>query len=161
MSEEIIKSESTTEHLHVLGATITITADSDDTDGEFSVKNMLAPPGFENGLHTHEPAEVFHVIDGEMLLYVDGETQYLKPGMTGYVSAGERHGMRVEGDEVLRVLIVMSPAGAEDFFRAVGEPAADRNLPEPREVTNADLEAIFATGEEHGFEFFGPLPADE
>lgn len=161
MSGKVIKATSTTEHLHVLGATMTITADSDDTNGEFSVKDMLAPPGFENGLHTHEPAEIFHVIDGEMMLYVDGETQHLKPGMTGYVSASEPHGMRVEGDEVLRVLIVMSPAGAEDFFRAIGEPTTERDLPEPREATDADLEAIFATGEEHGFELLGPLPTDE
>lgn len=161
MSSEVIKTAATREHVHVLGATITITADSDDTDGEFSVKDMLAPPGFENGLHTHEPSEIFHVLDGEMMLYVDGETEYLKPGMTGYVPASEPHGMRVEGDEVLRVLIVMSPAGAEDFFRAVGDPATSRDLPEPREVTDADLEGIFATGAEHGFAFLGPLPTDE
>lgn len=161
MASQSIKTTYTQEHLHVLGATMTITADSDDTDGEFSVKDMLAPPGFENGLHTHDPAEIFHVIEGEMMLYVDGETQYLKPGMTGYVPGSEPHGMRVEGDEVLRVLIVFSPAGAEDFFRAIGEPTRGRDLPEPREVTDVDLAEIFATGEEYGFEFLGPLPTDE
>lgn len=144
----------------MLGATMTITADGEDTSGEFSVADMLAPPGFENGLHTHGPAEIFHVIDGEMLLHVDGETQYLTAGMTGHVSGNVPHGMRVEGDDVLRVLVVMTPAGPEDFFRAVGEPADGRDLPEPREVTDADLEALFAIGEEHGFEFLGPLPTD-
>lgn len=140
---------------------MTITADSEDTDGAFSVMDMLAPPGFENGLHTHEPAEVFHVISGEMMLYVDGDTQLLEPGMSGYVSAGEPHGMRVEGDEVLRVIVVFSPAGAEDFFRAIGDPAAALTVPEPREMADSDLEAIFTTGAEYGFEFLGPLPIDE
>ena len=160
LSSEVTTPVPDEEHLHVLGATITITADGEDTIGEFSVMDMLAPPGFENGLHTHGPAEIFHVIDGEMLLHVDGETQYLSAGMTGHVSANVPHGMRVEGDDVLRVLIVMTPAGAEDFFRAVGEPSTGRELPGPRDVTDADLEALFAIGEEHGFEFLGPLPTD-
>lgn len=147
------------EHLHVLGATMTITADGDDTNGEFSVNDMLAPPGFENGLHTHEQAEVFHVIDGEMMLYVDGEAQSLTAGMTGHVSPNEPHGMRVEGEDVLRVVIVFTPAGIEDFFRAVGELAASRELPEQQDVSEADLEALFAVGEEHGLEFLGPFPA--
>ena len=140
---------------------MTITADSEDTDGAFSVMDMLAPPGFENGLHTHEPAEVFHIIAGKMMLYVDGETQMLEPGMTGYVSAGKPHGMRVDGDEVLRVIVVFSPAGAEEFFRAIGDPTASRSVPEHRQMTDSDLEAIFATGEDYGFEFLGPLPIDE
>ena len=161
MSEKVFEMIPGEEHLHVLGATVTITADSDDTDGAFTVMDLLAPPGFENGLHTHEPAEIFHVIDGEMTLYVDGESQHLGSGMTGHVAANEPHGVRAEGDDVLRVLIVMSPAGTEDFFRSVGEPATARELPEPREVTDADLEALFALGEEHGFTFLGPLPTDE
>ncbi|MFP8956751.1 cupin domain-containing protein [Natrialbaceae archaeon A-CW3] len=160
MSSKGIKATAESEHLHVLGATITITTDSGMTDGEFTVMDMLAPPGFENGLHTHEPSEIFHVVDGEMSLYVDGETERLGPGATGYVPAGVVHGVRVEGDTPLRTMIVMSPAGAEDFFRAVGEPTATRELPEPREVSDADLEALFATGEEYGFAFLGPLPPE-
>lgn len=149
------------EHFHVLGATVTITADGDDTGGEFTVADMLAPPGFENGLHTHEPAEVFHVLEGEMALHVDGETRRLTSGTTGHVSGGRPHGFRVEGDGVLRVLVVMTPAGAEGFFRAVGEPTPVRDLPEPREVTEDDLQALFAVGAEYGFEFLGPLPDDD
>lgn len=161
MSTGSSKTVSTGEHLHVLGATMTITADGDDTNGEFTVVEMLAPPGFENGLHTHEPAEVMHVLEGELSLHVDGESRHLSPGTTGHVPAGRPHGFRVDGDEALRVLFVFTPAGAEEFFRAVGEPTDDRDLPEPREVTEDDLQALFAVGEEHGFEFLGPLPADD
>ncbi|ELY46222.1 cupin domain-containing protein [Natronorubrum tibetense] len=148
------------EHLHVLGSTMTITADGDDTDGEFTVVDMLAPPGFENGLHTHAPSEVFHVLEGSMTLHIDGENHTLEPGTTGHVAGGRPHGFRVEGDEPVRVLMALTPAGTEDFFRAVGEPTEMRTLPEPREVTDADLEALFAVGEDHGFAFMGPLPAD-
>lgn len=146
-------------HYHVLGATLSITADSETTDGEYVVMDMLVPPGFENGLHTHDPSEVFHVIDGEIRLHVDGEDELLGPGSAGYVPAGMVHGFENRADDVSRVIAVMSPGGAERFFDAAGEPSADRSLPAPMELGEEELQALFATGEEYGFEFLGPLPA--
>ncbi|MCU4742768.1 cupin domain-containing protein [Natronoglomus mannanivorans] len=146
------------EHVHVLGATISITADSETTDGEYLVLDMLVPPMFENGLHTHDPSEVFHVIDGEIRLHVDGDDRILSAGMTGHVSGGEVHGVANAGDNVARVVAVMTPGGSEGFFREVGRPSEDRSLPEPMEPTEEMLESVFAIGETYGFEFLGPLP---
>lgn len=146
------------EHIHVLGATLSITADSETTDGEYLVLDMLVPPTFENGLHTHDPSEVFHVIEGDIRLHVDGEDSHLRSGMTGHVPGGEVHGFANAGDDVCRVIAVMTPAGSEGFFRDVGQPSEDRSLPEPVEPTEEMLQSVFATGEEYGFEFLGPLP---
>lgn len=145
-------------HLHVLGATVSITADSRDTGGEYVVIDMLIPPGFENGLHSHEPSEVFHVIDGEIRLHVGGEDRILLPGSSGYVPAGAVHGFENRGDEIGRVIAVMSPGGAERFFEAVGQPIDDRLLPETVRPTDEMLEELVVTGEQFGFEFLGPLP---
>jgi uncharacterized RmlC-like cupin family protein len=119
---------------------------------------MLVPPMFENGLHTHEQSEVFHVIEGQARLHVDGREQRLGPGMSGYVPGGEVHGFANESEKVCRVIAVMTPGGAEDFFREVGQPTDDRSLPDPIEPTEEMLQSLFATGERHGFEFLGPLP---
>ena len=146
------------EHYHVLGATLSITADSETTNGEYLVLDMLVPPTFENGLHTHEQSEVFHVIEGEIRLHVDGEDRILGPGMSGSVSGNELHGFANATDDVCRVVAVMTPGGAEGFFREVGRPTEDRSLPEPVEPTEELLRSVFATGETYGFEFFGPLP---
>lgn len=151
-------SRNDSEHYHVLGATLSITADAETTDGEYLVLDMLVPPMFENGLHTHEQSEVFHVIEGEARLHVDGRDQTLGPGTSGYVPGGEIHGFANEGEDVCRVIAVMTPGGAEGFFRAVGQPNADRSLPEPVEPTEEMLQSVFATGEQYGFEFLGPLP---
>jgi hypothetical protein len=42
---------SSAEHYHVLGATLSITADSEATDCKYLVLDMLVPPMFEHGLH--------------------------------------------------------------------------------------------------------------
>jgi mannose-6-phosphate isomerase-like protein (cupin superfamily) len=152
------ESRTTHDHYHVLGATLSITADAETTDGEYLVLDMLAPPAFENGLHTHEQSEVFHVIDGEARLHVDGRDQTLGPGMTGYVPGGEAHGFATQGAVPCRVIVVMTPAGAEGFFTAVGQPVDERSLPEPVKPTEDLLQSVFAIGEEYGFEFLGPLP---
>ena len=146
------------DHYHVLGATLSITADAETTDGEYLVLDMLVPPMFENGLHTHEQSEVFHVIEGEARLHVDGRDEILSPGTSGYVPGGEVHGFATEGDDVCHVIAVMTPGGAEGFFREVGQPSEDRSLPDPVEPTEEMLQSLFATGERHGFEFLGPLP---
>ena len=148
----------TAEHFHVLGATLTITADAETTDGEYLVLDMLVPPMFENGLHTHDQSEVFHVIEGEARLHVEGRDQTLGPGMSGYVPGGAVHGFANDGDEVCHVIAVMTPAGAEGFFREVGQPTDDRSLPDAIEPTEEMLQSLFATGDRYGFEFLGPLP---
>lgn len=149
----------TPEHYEVLGAVISITADAESTDGDYTVLDILAPAGFENGFHTHEPAEVFHVVDGEIDLFQDGDSERLGAGESAHVPAGAEHGFRA-GEDGCRVIAVMSPGGAEAFFRAVGRPIDERTIPEPHPVSEADLGAVFATGAEHGFEFLGPLPAN-
>jgi mannose-6-phosphate isomerase-like protein (cupin superfamily) len=160
MSSDVSRTDSRSvhDHYHVLGATVSITADGDSTDGEYLVLDMLVPPLFENGHHTHEQSEVFHVIEGEARLHVDGEDRTLGPGMSGYVAGSEPHGFANETEDVCRVVVVMTPGGAEGFFREVGRPTDDRSLPEPVEPTEEVLRSVFATGERYGFEFLGPLP---
>ena len=155
----VLREPSEAEHYHVLGATISITADTETTDGEYLVADILVPPMFENGLHTHTESEVFHVIEGEIRLHVDGEDRILGPGMSGYVASSKPHGFANTGDEVCRVIAVMTPSSAEGFFREVGQLAEDRSLPEPVEPTEEMLQSVYAVGEKYGFEFLGPLPS--
>ncbi len=154
----ILREYSDSERIHVPGATLSITADSEMTDGEYLELDMLIPPMFENDLHTHDPSKVFHMIEGKIRLHMDGEDDILSPGMTGYVSRYAIHGLMNAGNKSSRVIAVMTPGGAEGVFRDVGHPSEDRSLPEPIESTRVMLQSVFATAEKDGFEFLGPLP---
>lgn len=149
---------SNADHYHILGATVSITADSDTTDGEHLVFDMLVPELFEIGLHTHEQSVVYHIIEGELRLHVDGEDHNLSPGMTGHIPGGTHYGFANAGDSPCRVIAVWTPGGAEGFFREIGEPSENRSLPEPVEPTEEMLQSLSAAGKNHGFEFMGPLP---
>lgn len=149
---------SNADHYHVLGATISITASSETTDGKYLVLDMLVPPMFTDGLHTHPQSELVHVVDGEIRLHVDGEDEILGPGTSGHVSGSEPHGVANTGDSTARVVATMTPADAEAFFHEVGQPTKGRSLPEPVEPTEPLLQALFAGGEEHGFQLLSPLP---
>jgi quercetin dioxygenase-like cupin family protein len=148
------------EHVQALGAVITVSADAAATDGEFTVLDILAPAGFENGWHTHAPSEVFLVLDGTVSVHTADGVEHLGAGESAYVGGGERHGFRVEGDGAARLVATLSPAGFEEFLREVGRRVDERRLPDPHPVSEADLEALFAAGDRHGIEFTGPL-ADE
>lgn len=108
-----------------------------------------APPGYENGLHTHPPSELFYVLQGEMALYVDKEFHRLTPGMTGFVPRNVSHGFRVEGDNSLRTLAMFTPAGMEAFFREVGEPVETREIPEQIGDTEIAWKRVIAASPEY------------
>ena len=62
--------------------------------------------------------------------------------------------------EQARFLLVVEPAGFEDFVRTVGEPAAQLVIPPPA-TEPPDMAALVAAAAEHGIEILGPpgIPA--
>jgi hypothetical protein len=64
--------------------------------------------------------------------------------------------------ERARFLLVIEPAGFDDFVRAVGEPAAALTIPPPP-AEPPDMGRLVALAAEHGVEILGPpgIPADK
>lgn len=58
--------------------------------------------------HYHPEEEVYEVLEGEVELTIDGETQTVRPGLVGIVPANARHSVKALTDG--RVLIVDQPA---------------------------------------------------
>jgi len=63
------------EHLWFFGGLTTIKADGDATGGRVMVTEQLAPRGSGSPLHVHHNEdEWFYVLDGELTIWVDGQT---------------------------------------------------------------------------------------
>jgi quercetin dioxygenase-like cupin family protein len=135
----------TREELSFLGARARILLDGDDTDGTVGIVDMLeVPAGHMPPLHVHHDAdEGFHVIDGELTLYLPGRELMLRSGDFFLAPRGVAHTYRVGGAPA-HVVTLSRPAGFERFVRTVAElPVVD-----PAALTEAAAE--------QGIEILGP-----
>lgn len=71
-------------------------------------------------LHVHDlEEEAFYVLGGRGSFVVGDERMELGPGDFVLVPRGAPHGLAKVGDEDLRMLVICSPAGFEQFFPEV------------------------------------------
>lgn len=116
--------------LDFLGCRVEILVDGAETEGRFSLVDMIeVPPGHMPPLHVHrDHEEGFRVLEGEVTLFLPGEELHLGPGDFVLAPRGVPHTYRV-GDRPARWLVVTSPAGFERFVSdvaALDAPAPDR-----------------------------------
>jgi len=67
------------------GTTLKLMLDTSNVGSEVSVGEITFPPNTDSGDHKHGAIEIFYVLSGELEHVVNGKSQILKPGMTGYV----------------------------------------------------------------------------
>lgn len=148
------------EALWFLGVLATVKASAETTGGAVAVIEHLAPRGTGSPLHVHSREdEWFYVIDGELTLWVDGETIIAPAGSFVFGPKGIPHTFIVSSEQA-RFLLVTEPAGFEQFMRAAGEPAARLEIPPPA-TEPPDVAALTAAAAEFGIEITGPpgIPA--
>jgi uncharacterized RmlC-like cupin family protein len=116
------------------------------------------PPGDEPPLHVHhDHEEGFHVIEGELTLYLPGgDARVLGPGDFLLAPRGVPHTYQT-GAEGCRVVVTSSPAGFEAFVERMSVPADAPVLPEPAGPPTPEQAAqLAAVAAEHGIEILGP-----
>ena len=98
------------------GATLRILLDDSNVGKEATVAELTFPPNMDSGDHAHGAIEMFYVLSGELEHVVNGKSEILKPGMSGFVRPPDkvRHktgpaGAKVvviwvPGDEVKRII---------------------------------------------------------
>src|SRR5258708_35526176 len=75
---------------------MTVKANSDETNGVFSLLEAEEPPGFGPPVHVHhEAAEAFYVLEGEYVMFLDDREMACPAGSFVFIAAGMRHGFRV------------------------------------------------------------------
>ncbi len=75
---------------------MTVKATRDETNGAFSLLEAEEPAGFGPPLHIHrDAAEAFYVLEGEYIIFLDGQEASCPAGSFIYIPAGVVHGFRV------------------------------------------------------------------
>lgn len=143
------------EALWFLGTLVTVKAGSATTAGRVAVLKHLAPRGAGSPLHVHRNEdEWFYVVEGELTVWVNGETIVAAAGSFVHDPRDVPHTFIVSSDQV-RFLLVTEPAGFDEFVRAVGEPAHVREIPPPP-TEPPDVEALTRVAATFGIEIVGP-----
>ena len=138
-----------------LGALSTIKASAETTAGRVAVTENWAPRGHGSPLHVHHNEdEWFYVLSGELTFWIDGQVTTAAAGSFVYGPRDVPHTFTVSSDDA-RFLLVMEPAGFENFLLHLSEPATAPTLP-PAPVEPPALETMMAAAAEYGIEILGP-----
>jgi quercetin dioxygenase-like cupin family protein len=89
------------------GATLKLILGDSAVGPEISVGELTFPPNLDSGDHVHGSIEILYVLSGELEHTVNGVTEKLTAGMTGYVRPpGKiRHKTGAAGAKVLVVWV--------------------------------------------------------
>lgn len=116
--------------LFYMGSLMSVLVPTARTGGAFGMTEYRSRPGHEPPPHIHEGQD-------ELLYLLEGEIEAYTPDLTAVrVSAGEAlflprdqaHAWYVLSPS-LRMLIMTNPAGIDDYFAAMAEPASSMDLP--------------------------------
>jgi quercetin dioxygenase-like cupin family protein len=135
--------------LHIWKAT------SAETGGAFLLFEDVMSRGKATPLHTHpEVDETLYVLEGEILLHIEGEEQRVGSGGVAMAPRGVAHAFLVTS-ETARILFLETPGSSEAFYRGASEPATpDLEISAP-----VDFDRVRESAKRNGgIEILGPPP---
>jgi quercetin dioxygenase-like cupin family protein len=118
-------------HVAIAGDTYTIVVAGNETDGRYTLIDMLIPAGGGPPPHRHDFEEMFTLLEGEIEVTFRGEVTIARAGATINIPANAPHQFRNASDSPARLLCMCSPSGQEEFFLEVGDRVAERTSPPP------------------------------
>ena len=91
--------------------------------GGFLLFEDTVDPGKRTPLHTHPAAdETFYLLEGSMLLHIDGVEHEVGAGGVAVIPRGVPHAFLAQA-EGARMLCLHTPGEVRSFHRAASEPA--------------------------------------
>jgi quercetin dioxygenase-like cupin family protein len=161
------------EALWFLGTLARVKLAGDQTGGRFALWEGVLPRGAAPPLHSHPQDETFYLLEGDVTVWLvepgpadDGgsppewvrtRARPCRPGAAVFAPGGVPHTFRVESDTA-RMLFLSTPAGIEEYVRALAEPARWPWLQPPPDGPRVAAERIADVERELGMVRHGPPP---
>ena len=132
----------------------------EETGGAFQLFEDVMGAGKATPMHAHPDVdETLYILEGEIMVNIDGETHHVGAGGTVIAPRGVAHAFCVTS-ETARMLCFQTPgnAGAAAFFKNASDPAGtDDNGSGP-----VDFGRVMESARQSGAtEILGPPPFDE
>ena len=122
------------EKLNIAGSPIFHKVKSKDTNGVFSVVEIVTPPGTGVAVHVHEREdELVYLLDGEIEVTLGDKKMKAIPGVLALLPRGIPHGFKNVGSKPSRVIDTILPGQFDNYFVELarlfegGEPSREQN----------------------------------
>ncbi len=139
------------EPLWFAGSLLSYKITGDQSNGHLALAEVRAPRGSGSPRHRHRHEdEAWYILDGNLTFWLGDDTRTATSGDFVFGPRGVEHQFRVDS-EGAHFLLLVTPAGFEDFTRACGWPATDLTLPPP-DLRARDEKALTAAAEQHGLD---------
>jgi quercetin dioxygenase-like cupin family protein len=133
------------------GGLATIKVTGKETDGLYSIVEVLEPEGARAPLHLHRKEdEAFYVLEGEMTFHIGDETIKARPGSFVFGPKEVPHTYTVDSGPA-RLLFLLSPPGFEGFVEAISKPAKALTLPPSESESPTDEDDTTDEAESESF----------
>ena len=131
------------------GFSMTVKAAENATKGMFTLLEAEEPPEFGPPLHIHHGvAEAFYVLEGEYIIFLDGNEFPCPAGSFIFIPPELPHGFRV-GKVASRKLNLYLPASMVGYFDELSDALRKKE---------ADPELLGEIATRHSMEVIGPVP---
>ena len=128
------------------GTVVTLRLDGSATGEAYAAMNIALAPGAGAALHRHRyEDETFAILSGVITFQLGAETRAVGSGGLVFIPGGLLHAFRNDGTEHATALIVVTPAGLEQYFAELGALLGAAEQPA--------AETIAALNERYGLEF--------
>ncbi|MEH1951267.1 MAG: cupin domain-containing protein [Nostoc sp.] len=132
------------------GETVTFKAVSADTDGAYTLIEVIDEPQAGPPLHLHRREdESFYILEGTFAFQIGDRTVTAIAGWFITAPKGVPHSYKNIGTTPARMLTLFVPAGIENFFEDLSKLTAAGTL---------DIESIVAVAAKQGMELVPPPP---
>jgi quercetin dioxygenase-like cupin family protein len=137
------------------GGLLTMKATDAETGGAFLLFEDVLVGGKATPLHVHaNEDETMYVLEGEILMHIDGEEHRVEQYGVAMVPRGIPHAFFVVS-KTARLLTLQTPGSAEAFYRMASQPATTTTDP----AGSIDMSKVIEAGEKTGgMKVVGPPP---
>lgn len=135
------------------GWLFTFLVTGEETQGRFALIEGVARKGNVPPPHIHHREdETYYILEGEMTASIGDQTIKGTPGMVIFVPRNVVHSFEIESEQ-MRMLVLLTPAGLERYFKECGVPAPAMTLPPAAEVPYGEIEKLVAVGAKYSVEW--------
>ncbi len=114
----------------VLGDLYTFKITGKENQGAFTIiEQIIQPQGGPPPHIHHREDEAFYVLEGSFSFLCGDQQRVFGAGSFVYIPKGTLHTFKNIAERPGKLMVTITPAGLEEFFYAIGTPAADLSTP--------------------------------